>query len=146
MTLTLLALGFLVLIAVGYRFYGRWVARQFKLDDGRITPRAALTMASILFLQTFLSLRPTFLSNSRRRTDRGPILACQSFGWLPCLLWIGLGVVLIGAVHDFAALGVSASRRHLNCRDRPRTPGKRRGPGDDGFHLDRAYLCNRCLH
>ena len=50
MTLTLLALGFLVLIAVGYRFYGRWVARQFKLDDGRITPRAALTMASILFL------------------------------------------------------------------------------------------------
>nr|MBA3515303.1 carbon starvation protein A [Pyrinomonadaceae bacterium] len=38
------------------------------------------------------------------------ILACQAFGWLPCLLWIGLGVVLIGAVHDFASL--AASVRH----------------------------------
>src|SRR4029453_6200869 len=40
----------------------------------------------------------------------GPILACQAFGWLPCLLWIGLGVVPIGGVHDFAAL--AASVRH----------------------------------
>jgi carbon starvation protein len=40
----------------------------------------------------------------------GPIIACQEFGWLPCLLWIGIGVVLIGAVHDFLAL--AASVRH----------------------------------
>src|SRR4029453_12382392 len=40
----------------------------------------------------------------------GPILACQQFGWLPCLLWIGLGVVFIGAVHDFSTL--IASGRH----------------------------------
>jgi hypothetical protein len=32
----------------------------------------------------------------------GPIIACQAFGWLPCLLWIAFGVVLIGAVHDFS--------------------------------------------
>jgi len=32
------------------------------------------------------------------------------FGWLPCLVWIGLGVVLIGAVHDFSSL--TASVRH----------------------------------
>ena len=40
----------------------------------------------------------------------GPIIACQAFGWLPCLLWIALGVVLIGAVHDFTSL--IASVRH----------------------------------
>jgi carbon starvation protein len=40
----------------------------------------------------------------------GPILACQQFGWLPCLLWIGLGVIFIGAVHDFSNL--VASVRH----------------------------------
>ena len=40
----------------------------------------------------------------------GPIIAVQEWGWLPCLLWIGLGVVLIGAVHDFMAL--AASVRH----------------------------------
>jgi len=40
----------------------------------------------------------------------GPIIACVAFGWLPCLLWIALGVVLIGALHDFSAL--TASVRH----------------------------------
>jgi carbon starvation protein len=40
----------------------------------------------------------------------GPILACQQFGWLPCVLWIGFGVIFIGAVHDFSAL--VASVRH----------------------------------
>ncbi len=40
----------------------------------------------------------------------GPILACQQFGWLPALLWIGIGVVFIGAVHDFSTL--VASVRH----------------------------------
>ncbi|MDQ3062536.1 MAG: carbon starvation protein A, partial [Acidobacteriota bacterium] len=40
----------------------------------------------------------------------GPIIACQAFGWLPCLLWIAFGVVLIGAVHDFSTL--ASSVRH----------------------------------
>jgi carbon starvation protein len=40
----------------------------------------------------------------------GPILACGQFGWLPCVLWIVLGVIFIGAVHDFSAL--VASVRH----------------------------------
>src|SRR5690606_4152716 len=40
----------------------------------------------------------------------GPILAGQQFGWLPCLLWIGLGVIFIGAVHDMSTL--VASVRH----------------------------------
>src|SRR5262249_45324875 len=43
----------------------------------------------------------------------GPILAARDFGWLPCLFWITLGVILIGAVHDFAALFVSI--RHGAC-------------------------------
>ncbi|HEX7808129.1 MAG TPA: carbon starvation CstA family protein, partial [Thermoanaerobaculia bacterium] len=56
----------------------------------------------------------------------GPIIAVQEFGWLPCLLWIGLGVVLIGAVHDFMALAASVrhgarsiadiTREHLGSR------------------------------
>jgi carbon starvation protein len=40
----------------------------------------------------------------------GPIMAGQQFGWMPSLLWIGLGVVFIGAVHDFSTL--IASVRH----------------------------------
>jgi carbon starvation protein len=41
----------------------------------------------------------------------GPILACQLFGWAPCLVWIILGVVFIGAVHDFSALVASIRHR-----------------------------------
>ena len=110
-TLTLLALGFLVLIALAYRFYGRWVARQFNLDDARPTP-ARRVNDGIDFVPTrrFYLFGQHFSAIAAAGPIAGPILACQSFGWLPCLLWIGLGVVLIGAVHDFAAL--AASVRH----------------------------------
>ena len=77
----------------------------------------------------------------------GPILACQAFGWLPCLLWIALGVVLIGAVHDFSSL--TASVRHgaqLDRRDHARAPRAARRPRDDGVHLDRARLRHRRVH
>ena len=47
----------------------------------------------------------------------GPILACQQFGWLPCVLWIGLGAVFIGAVHDFDA-GHARELGHLRGRGR----------------------------
>ncbi|MGI8918775.1 MAG: carbon starvation CstA family protein [Pyrinomonadaceae bacterium] len=111
MTLSLLALGFLVLIATAYRFYGRWVARQFELDDSRVTP-ARRVNDGVDFVPTkqFYLFGQHFSAIAAAGPIAGPILACQSFGWLPCLLWIGLGVVLIGAVHDFAAL--AASVRH----------------------------------
>ena len=40
----------------------------------------------------------------------GPILAGLAFGWLPALLWIMLGAIFIGGVHDSGAL--LASIRH----------------------------------
>jgi carbon starvation protein len=40
----------------------------------------------------------------------GPILACLWFGWMPTLLWVALGAVFIGGVHDFSSL--VASLRH----------------------------------
>lgn len=111
MTLTLLAVGFLLLLAAGYRLYGGWVARQFKLDDARETP-ARQVNDSIDFVPTkpFYLFGQHFSAIAAAGPIAGPILACQAFGWLPCLLWIGLGVVLIGAVHDFASL--AASVRH----------------------------------
>ena len=38
MNLNVMALSFLVLLVLAYRFYGAWVAKQFGLDDGRVTP------------------------------------------------------------------------------------------------------------
>jgi carbon starvation protein len=111
MTLAILGLGLLALLAAAYSLYGGWVARQFALDDARPTPARALedgvdyvpTRRFYLFGQHFSAI-------AAAGPIAGPILACQAFGWGPCLAWIAFGVVFIGAVHDFSAL--AASVRH----------------------------------
>ena len=111
MSLTLLAVGFLAMLVAAYFLYGNWVARQFALDDARETPAVAHD-DGVDFVPTkpFYLFGQHFSAIAAAGPIAGPILACQAFGWLPCLLWIGLGVVLIGAVHDLASL--AASVRH----------------------------------
>ncbi len=111
MSLAPLALLFLAVLVTGYVVYGRWIERQFALDDGRTTPARDVN-DGVDFVPTrpFYLFGQHFSAIAAAGPIAGPILACQSFGWLPCLLWIALGVILIGAVHDFAAL--AASVRH----------------------------------
>lgn len=111
MSLPLLALTFLALLVVGYRFYGGFVARQFAIDDKRLTP-AHEKSDGIDYVPTpkFYLFAQHFSAIAAAGPIAGPILACQVWGWVPCLLWISLGVVLIGAVHDFSSL--TASVRH----------------------------------
>ncbi len=111
MTLAVIAIGFLIVLVSAYRFYGGWVAKQFIVDDRRITPANEVN-DGVDFVPTkpFYLFGQHFSAIAAAGPIAGPILACQAFGWLPCLIWIGLGVVLIGAVHDFASL--TASVRH----------------------------------
>jgi carbon starvation protein len=104
-SLAVLAIGFVALLVLGYATYGRWVGRQLGLDDRRVTP-AHEREDGVDFLPTrpFYLFAQHFSAIAAAGPIAGPILACQSFGWVPCLLWIGLGVVLIGAVHDLASL------------------------------------------
>jgi carbon starvation protein len=116
----------MVLVAA-YYLYGGWVARQFVLDDARETP-AQKVNDGVDFVPTrpFYLFGQHFSAIAAAGPIAGPILACQAFGWLPCLLWIGLGVVLIGAVHDFTSLAASVrhgatsiaeiAREHLGAR------------------------------
>jgi len=110
-SLPLLSLVVLPSLALGYRFYGRFVARQFALDDSVSTPAVARE-DGVDFVPTrpFYLMGQHFSAIAAAGPIAGPILACQQFGWLPCILWIGLGVIFIGAVHDFSAL--VASVRH----------------------------------
>src|SRR5687767_14261190 len=109
--LTILAIVFLAWLVFGYFGYGRWIAKQFVLDDRRTTPAHDLGDG-----EDYVPTRPFYLFGQHFSAIAaagpiaGPIIACVAFGWLPCLLWIALGVVLIGAVHDFSAL--TASIRH----------------------------------
>ncbi len=111
MILPILALVVIVTLALGYRFYGGFIARQYQLDPNATTP--AVTHADgVDFVPTrpFYLLGQHFSAIAAAGPIAGPILACQQFGWLPSILWITLGVVFIGAVHDFSTL--LASVRH----------------------------------
>jgi carbon starvation protein len=111
MALPMLAAAVIAVLVLGYRLYGRWVARQFALDDGVVTPAHRLADGV-----DFVPTRPFYLFGQHFSAIAaagpivGPILACQQFGWLPCILWIAIGVVFIGAVHDVSTL--VASVRH----------------------------------
>ena len=108
MSLPLLAAAVAALLALGYRFYGRFLAAQFAIDDGRATPAVSVN-DGLDFLPTrpFYLLGQHFSAIAAAGPIAGPILACQQFGWLPCVLWIGFGVVFIGAMHDFSSLVIS---------------------------------------
>ena len=111
MNLAVLALAFIVLLVAAYRLYGGWVARQFALDDARQTPAHRFADGvDFVPIRPFYLFAQHFSAIAAAGPIAGPILACQAFGWLPCLVWISLGVVLIGAVHDFSTL--TASVRH----------------------------------
>jgi carbon starvation protein len=101
------ALAFLL----AYHFYGRTLSRLLRLDAGAKTPSETMrddvdyvpTPPKYLLGQHFSAI-------AAAGPIVGPILAGVMFGWLPALLWILVGSVFIGGVHDFTTL--VASLRH----------------------------------
>ncbi len=111
MSLGLFAVVAVVLLTTAYFTYGRFLARQYALDDARITPATARQDGlDFVPARPFYLLGQHFSAIAAAGPIVGPIAAGVVFGWLPCLLWILIGVVFIGAVHDFSAL--VASVRH----------------------------------
>jgi carbon starvation protein len=111
MSLPLYALLVMVGLALGYRYYGGFISRQYRLDAQATTPAVAIN-DGVDFVPTrpFYLLGQHFSAIAAAGPIAGPIMAGQQFGWLPALAWIMLGVVFIGAVHDFSTL--IASVRH----------------------------------
>ncbi len=112
MSLSLLAIIVVVILTLGYTLYGRLIARQYNLDDGKRTPAVEVN-DGVDYVPTprFFLLGQHFSAIAAAGPIAGPILACQLFGWGPSILWIALGVVFIGAVHDFSALVASVRHR-----------------------------------
>jgi carbon starvation protein len=112
MSLPLLAALVLLVLALGYVLYGRFLARQYGLDDTRPTPAVTVNDGQdYVPTKRFYLLGQHFSAIAAAGPIAGPILACQQFGWAPCVLWIALGVVFIGAVHDLSALVASVRHR-----------------------------------
>ena len=100
-----------LILMVAYRLYGSLLARLFRLDAA--TPTPAVTLRDDIDYEPIapqLLLGQHFSAIAAAGPIVGPILAGVAFGWLPALLWILIGSIFIGGVHDFAAL--VASIRH----------------------------------
>jgi len=127
MSLPVIAGALIAALVLAYRAYGRLVSGRYGLDDGRPTP-AVRQEDGRDFVPTppFYLFGQHFSAIAAAGPIVGPIAACDQFGWLPCLLWIGLGGIFIGAVHDFSALVASVRhdarsvaeivREHLSAR------------------------------
>ncbi len=114
MSIAVIAAVFIILISTAYFSYGRWISRLLALDNKRITPAHKVNDGEdFVPTKSFYLFGQHFSAIAAAGPIAGPIAACLAFGWLPCLLWIALGVVLIGSVHDFMSL--AASVRHGAC-------------------------------
>ncbi len=111
MTLLVAVLSFVSFI-VAYNTYGRWLSKRiFRTDAAALVPSRELrddidyvpTNRHVLFGHHFTSIAGT-----------GPIVGpaiAVFWGWLPALLWVVLGSIFVGAVHDFGALMISLRNR-----------------------------------
>ncbi len=104
-----------ILYIVVYRFYARHLGRRiFQLDPTRRTPAHDLNdgvdyvpcRRAVLFGHHYASI-------AGLAPMLGPAIAVI-WGWLPAMLWVVLGTLFIGAVHDFGALVVSMRHRGLS--------------------------------
>ncbi|HEX7051619.1 MAG TPA: carbon starvation CstA family protein [Longimicrobiales bacterium] len=90
---------------VAYRLYGAWMSRALGLDDRRAVP-AELFHDGVDFVpaKTPVLLGHHFSSIAGAGPVVGPILAGLFFGWLPAVIWIVVGSIFVGGVHDLASL------------------------------------------
>ncbi|PCJ51394.1 MAG: carbon starvation protein A [Candidatus Hydrogenedentota bacterium] len=103
---------------VAYHTYGRYLARKvFGLDPEAVVPSVELedgvdfvpTRRAVVFGHHFTSIAGT-----------GPIVGpaiAVFWGWLPALVWVILGSIFVGAVHDFGALVISLRNRGQTIGD-----------------------------
>ncbi|MCL5959487.1 MAG: carbon starvation protein A, partial [Chloroflexi bacterium] len=102
---SLLALVVAIIVAYGgYVTYGKWLDRRImKTDPKRVTP-ARMYMDGVDFSPANRNVLFGYQFKSIAATGpvTGAIIAAQ-WGWLPALLWLLFGVLLIGWLHDYGS-------------------------------------------
>ena len=94
----------IVALFVGYRFYARWLEKNWGVDPNAKTP-AQLKNDGNDYVPTnkWTVFSHQFTSITGAGPVTGPIIAAM-FGWLPATLWMIFGCIFFGAVQDFTAL------------------------------------------
>ena len=113
-----IVLGSLVLYLVAYHTYGRYLARRiFKIDPDR-TPPSVECNDGVDFVPSHRDL--VFGHHFTSIAGTGPIVGpaiAVIWGWVPALIWVLVGSIVMGAVHDFGSLMVSMRHRGRTIAD-----------------------------
>ncbi len=113
MNIIFIVLGMSAIFYVAYRIYGTFLAKKvFALNNELKTP--AVEMEDGL---DYVPTEPKFLLGQHFSAIAaagpitGPIIAGIAYGWVPALLWILVGSIFIGGVHDMGALVASVRNK-----------------------------------
>ena len=91
----------------GYMLYGRWLANKWGVDVDAVTPARRMEDGNAFSpASAFTVFSHQFSSICGAGPVTGTIVA-MAFGWLPVVLWVLVGGIFFGAVHDFGALYAS---------------------------------------
>jgi len=97
---------------LGYKIYGRFIEKRIKINDKNKTPASSRRNDSDFSpAKKPLLIGHHFEAIAGAGPIVGPILAVSYFGWLPVVLWVSLGSVLIGAMHDYTSLIASVRNK-----------------------------------
>ncbi len=118
MNAALLAIIVLILYFLAYRYYSKFLANKiFRLSDDEVTPAHEKndgmdfvpSNKHVLFGHHFASI-------AGAAPIIGPAIAVF-WGWVPAIVWVVLGTIFMGAVHDFSALVISVREKGRSVGD-----------------------------
>ncbi|MCD8121842.1 MAG: carbon starvation protein A [Clostridiales bacterium] len=110
MTALCIILAAIVLLVIGYIYYGSWLAKQWGIDPARKTPAYELEDGvDYVAAPPAVLMGHHFSSIAGAGPINGPIQA-SIFGWVPVFLWCVIGGIFFGGLQDFGSL--FASIRH----------------------------------
>jgi len=112
-------LGSVVFLCAGYFFYARIIERFFGVDPDNITPaNKYFDGVDYVPARNWLILfGHHFASITGAGPIVGPVIAVAIWGWWPAVVWIVVGTVFLGGVHDFATIIISIRHRGRSIAD-----------------------------
>ncbi len=109
----------IILFVAGYRFYSSRLVSLFGISNEEVTP-AHKNFDGIDYVPAknwIILFGHHFSSIAGAAPVIGPVLALSIWGWGPAVLWIILGSIFIGGVHDFGSLAVSIKKDGRSIAD-----------------------------
>ena len=110
MTALLIIVAAIILLVIGYVYYGSWLAKQWGIDPEKKTPAVEMEDGvDYVAAKPVVLMGHHFSSIAGAGPINGPIQAAV-FGWVPVFLWCVIGGIFFGGLQDFGSL--FASIRH----------------------------------